>query len=193
MRLLFFLSGAFIPLSGRFAGWKGAFLAFIARIFLTAILSQFSFLVLLVYHLPTLFASLFFTFKTQCRLQQCFVWGVISCCAVLFWEHPLGSQAGLYALLWAIPLIMQYNPNPFSRALTSTFIAHAVGSVIWLYVGLGPSTASSWLALIPLAIIERFFLAGIMAFGILSIEKAQYYLQQKQRRYFALMHTVQNL
>lgn len=194
MHLLFFLSGAFIPLTGRFTGWQGALLAFSTRTCLTAIFSQFSLLVLLVYHLPTLFASLFFTFKAQRSLQRCFVWGVISCCALLFWAHPLGAQAALYTLLWAIPLIAQYRPLLFCKALTSTFIVHAVGSVIWLYAGLGPVTPIGWLALIPLVIIERFFLAGIMTFGILSITRLQQVLSQKRQfLLFQKTTTVQNV
>lgn len=190
MRLFLFLSGAFVPLTGRFTGWQGALLAFSTRTCLTAIFSQFSFLVLLVYHLPLLFASLFFIIKSQG--QRWFVWGSINCCAMLFWAHPLGAQAGLYTLVWAIPLVTLSSPNLYNQALTSTFIAHAVGSVIWLYAGLGPATAAGWITLIPLVIIERLFLAGIMTFGILSIEKALKYLQQKHRSYFAHIGMVQN-
>ncbi len=47
------------------------------------------------------------------------------------------------------------------HALASTFIAHAVGSVIWLYTV--PMVASAWLALIPIVACERLlYTAGIV-------------------------------
>ena len=73
-------------------------------------------------------------------------------CMALFGLHPVGSQAFAYTLYWLIPVTLyimsslvnvlprfqQFTPI-FLQALSSTFIAHAVGSVIWLYtVGMTP-------------------------------------------------------
>lgn len=53
--------------------------------------------------------------------------------------------------------------NVYSRALSASFIAHAVGSVIWLYGG--NITVQEWTALMPIVMIERFFIAaGMIAF-----------------------------
>jgi len=46
----------------------------------------------------------------------------------------------------------------FLVALSSSFIAHAVGSVIWLYSLSMP--AEKWIALIPIVAVERFIFAA---------------------------------
>ena len=48
--------------------------------------------------------------------------------------------------------------------LGSTFTAHAVGSVIWLYAGLVPNP-ETWLALIPVVVLERILFASGMFVG----------------------------
>src|SRR5216684_1589321 len=55
-------------------------------------------------------------------------------CMGLFVIHPIGAQAFVYSLYWLIPVILYFIPQRslFLQALGSTFIAHAVGSVIWL-------------------------------------------------------------
>jgi len=94
-------------------------------------------------------------------------------CMILFVCHPEGSRAYLYSFYWFIPMgvyflnrLKNYN-SYFLTALTTTFVAHAVGSVIWLYVV--PMTSVQWLALIPLVAIERLvFACGISLTYILS-------------------------
>jgi len=56
-------------------------------------------------------------------------------CMGLFIIHPVGAQAFAYSLYWLIPVVLFFVPQRFLflQALGSTFIAHAVGSVIWLY------------------------------------------------------------
>lgn len=80
---------------------------------------------------------------------------------LLFWANPVGAEAWGYALLWLIPIAASFfASNLFARSLASTFQAHVIGSLAFLYlVGL---PASAWWALIPLVIVERtLFAAGI--------------------------------
>lgn len=89
---------------------------------------------------------------------------------ILFCIHPVGSQVFYYAFYWFIPIgIYGFGKDTiYCRALIASFIAHAVGSVVWLYYG----TISSeiWLALIPLVIIERLLIAAGMI-GFISLFK----------------------
>ena len=79
----------------------------------------------------------------------------------LFLLHPVGAEAWGYALLWLIPIGAAFFANNlFARSLTSTFQAHVIGSVGFLYlIGL---PAAVWWALIPVVLVER----GLFAAGI---------------------------
>jgi hypothetical protein len=78
-----------------------------------------------------------------------------------FWLHPVGQQAWVYALYWLIPVAMKFLPERLVlRSLGSTFTAHAVGSVLFLYTI--PTAPALWLALIPVVALER----GAFALGI---------------------------
>lgn len=84
----------------------------------------------------------------------------------LFIMHPVGGQAFVYALLWLIPIAlyasrytsMHIENAFFTQALCSTFVAHAVGSVMWLY-GMPAMKPEVWILLTPIALAERFFFA----------------------------------
>lgn len=81
---------------------------------------------------------------------------------LLFCLHPVGSQAFAYSWYWFIPMLLyRYTQDSlYSRALSASFIAHAVGSVIWLYKG--NIAAPVWVALIPIVAIERLLIAAAM-------------------------------
>jgi hypothetical protein len=84
-------------------------------------------------------------------------------CIVLFVEHPIGKKVILYPMYWFIPTIIffyQYTKGTkiFLTALSSTFIAHATGSIMSLYILSIP--ASTWNALIPVVAIERLVFAS---------------------------------
>ncbi len=82
-------------------------------------------------------------------------------CIVLFVIHPQGRQAWPYALYWLIPLAASFKKNRLLiNSLGSTFTAHAVGSIIFLYAFNLP--AAVWLSLIPIVAVER----GLFALGI---------------------------
>ena len=74
---------------------------------------------------------------------------------MLFVIHPVGGQAFVYSFYWFIPVALFFIPQRslFLQALGSTFIAHAVGSVIWLYTV--PMAATTWMGLMPLVLFER--------------------------------------
>lgn len=105
----------------------------------------------LAYHIPGLFASAAWAYPANLIIRLI----VPLLCMVLFIAHPVGAQAFPYALYWLIPITfyLKKSSSLFAQALSSTFIAHAVGSVIWIYAL--PMTPAAWLALIPIVAVER--------------------------------------
>ncbi|MBM3893087.1 hypothetical protein FJ365_01640 [Candidatus Dependentiae bacterium] len=85
-------------------------------------------------------------------------------CMVVFMMHPASCGAWPYALYWLIPIAIwaiNHSQNSLLCALQSTFVAHAVGSVMWVF--LVPMTTSQWLALIPMVMLERISIAVLAA------------------------------
>lgn len=157
----FSLRNCITPLAGAFGGFAGsiAILGFYSLVRLTF---GFSVLKLLINHIPSLFASWYWV---------CNHWAlrvvVPAICMVLFMIHPIGSTACVYSFYWLIPIGLHYfkkdQDSIFLQSLGSTFVAHAVGSVVWLYAVAMP--AYQWYALIPVVAIERlFFATGMFAF-----------------------------
>lgn len=87
-------------------------------------------------------------------------------CFGLFIIHPIGQHAWPYALYWLIPVTIftLKNKNIFLKSLEAVFVAHAVGSVIWIYTH--QMEPEVWLSLIPVVALERI----LMAFGIVAGE-----------------------
>ncbi|MBU0532952.1 hypothetical protein KKB44_05665 [Candidatus Micrarchaeota archaeon] len=104
---------------------------------------------------PMAFAAIYFA---STRKTPAFVALI---CIALFWLHPIGQEAWFYPLYWVIPFAATfYRQNLFVRSLGTTFTAHAVGSVAFLYAFNLP--AEVWIALIPIVAMERLaFAAGI--------------------------------
>lgn len=105
---------------------------------------------------PMLFAVIYFSRRSAWILL------VPVIALVGFVIHPIGRLAFVYSLFWLIPLLCwPLRRFPAARALGSTFTAHAVGSVAFLYIFKLP--AAVWLGLIPVVFKERFiFAAGIL-------------------------------
>lgn len=105
----------------------------------------------LAYYIPGLFSSACWAHPSNSIIR---LWVPLTC-MVLFVIHPVGMGAFPYALYWLIPiaLYLKQSSSLFAQALSSTFIAHAVGSVIWLYAL--PMSSAAWLALIPIVAVER--------------------------------------
>ena len=138
-------------------GFQHSLLYVILYIF-TKSLFSFSVLYLFILHrLPLVVA----TIALKTRTIQLFV--VVPLCAMmLFCVHPIGTQAFYYSWYWFIPMIIYFfvQDTIYSRALAASFLAHAVGSVVWLYAGNIP--AEIWIALIPLVAVERLIIAAGM-------------------------------
>lgn len=120
----------------------------------------------LFYHVPTLIGSLYFKAQIQggTALARLLCFLAPLACMALFVSTPVGSQAWVYSAYWLIPAALALVPhkNLFLTALGSTFMTHAVGSVIFIY--LTPMTASYWVALMPVVLFERcLYAAGITA------------------------------
>lgn len=126
---------------------------FLIRKLVSMSLTGTGFLTPLSYHIPTLFASAYWA--SPSKLIRLYVPLV---CMALFVLHPVGSQAPLYVLYWLIPVVLSLyvHENTFTKALGSTFVAHAVGSVLWIYTL--PTIPAYWYALIPLVAVERLLL-----------------------------------
>lgn len=146
------------PLAGAFAGISGSFATFVIRVSLGFFLYGFSSLSFLSLGVPGLCASLYWASSSKMIRVV-----LPALCMVLFWLHPVGGQVFVYALYWFIPIILYFVRYKliFLEALGSTFVAHAVGSVIWLYTV--PMSPANWISLMPIVVIERMFFASGMA------------------------------
>ncbi|MDD5317460.1 MAG: hypothetical protein PHF51_01860 [Candidatus ainarchaeum sp.] len=106
--------------------------------------------------LPAVFAAWYFGSRSGNALI------VPAACMALFWLHPVGAQAPLYALYWLIPIAAKlFSGNLFARSLGATFTAHAVGSVAFIYAI--DSAPALWTALIPVVAFERLLFASGIA------------------------------
>jgi hypothetical protein len=83
-------------------------------------------------------------------------------CMVLFLSHPTGAQAWGYPLFWLIPIGIYVcsGRSIVANALASTFITHAVGSVIYLYSFV--TAPDYWWGLMPVVVFERALFAAVM-------------------------------
>lgn len=112
----------------------------------------------LAYHIPGLMAAAYWA--SPSALIRCIL---PLACIGAFIAHPEGGAAWLYTLYWLIPagIYVTGRSGLFATALGSTLVAHAVGSVIWIYTV--PMTSGQWLALIPLVAVERLlFVTGMV-------------------------------
>jgi len=160
----FSAANCFVPLTGAFCGIAGSTMLFgmavLARMALYGGPLPLSYL---AHFVPGMVAGYYFASRSAgIRLF------IPMLCMALFLFHPVGGVAWAYALYWLIPIgLYFFNSNhPFLTALGSTFTAHAVGSVIWLYTV--PMDAFAWQALIPAVLIERLLFAG----GMVVMHKA---------------------
>jgi len=163
----FSLTDALMPLTGVVGIGMGVF-AVLMRTGLTFFKIS-VFIMPLVYHLPGFFASASWAYPNFFMKV-----GVPLLCMILFIVHPFGFYAAPYVLYWLIPIAIYFfgNKTIFLQALSATFIAHAVGSVIWLYVKSLPTVV--WIGLIPVVIFERLLYAALMTavyYGVREVFK----------------------
>ena len=107
-------------------------------------------------------AYLYYKFRTA-RLMLPII------CMAMFIYHPTGFAAYNYAALWLIPLFLAFFKSHASLSIGSSFAAHAVGSIIWLY--LFPTLPNFvWSGLVYVALIERSLIAaGIYCVGYYNL------------------------
>ncbi len=154
---LFSASNVVTPLVGLYGGTLTAFGVTIFGFAIRYVLvGSFSWHIL-SYFVPGLCASLYFS---QPNIATRLL--VPALCMALFVVHPTGSLSFAYSLYWLIPIALYFvsKKNKFMHALSSTFIAHAVGSTIWLYTV--PMTPAAWYSLIPVVFFERILFATAM-------------------------------
>jgi hypothetical protein len=146
------------PIGGMFLGpLFGGVSAFIVRLINIVLQKQNLDLLVFIQCLPAILSAMYFGLKSK---KSAIIFPI---CIALFILNPIGRQAWLYSAIWIIPFVATfYKKNLFLNSLGSTFTAHAVGSVIYLYAfGLTPAI---WLGLIPVVFLERgFFAVGIFA------------------------------
>lgn len=97
-------------------------------------------------------------------------------CMVLFYVSPPGEKAWPYALFWCVPVAMYFvafkHPERIlPRALMSTFVQHALGSIMWVYWV--PMGSDQWLGLIPTVALERFMMTTLSV-GFFIVLKTVY-------------------
>jgi hypothetical protein len=169
MSFLFYFVSIFVPILGRYRGLRAKGFLVLSGILL-GIVSTFG--------IPSLLSAVYFRCMVSHRaLWNRYLQGVLSIlipafCMILFSLHPVAGQAWFYSLYWLIPIVigtiglLGYKMI-FLDYICATFIAHAVGSVIWCY--LMPITVGKWFALIPLVAVERFVFAGSQFLFVLAI------------------------
>ena len=159
-----------LPIVGIFAGRMTSIAVCILCFILRYLLFGFHSFHVLAYYVPGFCACLYFAYP------NIFVRLILPIlCMILFILHPVGIQAFAYSFFWFIPVLIycKKSKNIFLHALACTFVAHAVGSVIWIYSL--PMNALVWNSLMPQVFLERI----TFAIGISIICKVIVYLRSK--------------
>ena len=156
--MFFSLSNGVLPLIGAFAGLPGIIAVGVGGLCLRIALFPLLSLKVLAMYVPGMVASL--AWIEQYKAVR---YVVPLVCMGLFIAHPVGGAAWLYTLYWLIPVTLYALKleGVFAQAVTSTLMAHAVGSTLWIYAD--PMTPIVWLGLIPVVAIERCIFACGMA------------------------------
>jgi len=149
----------FGPIAGAFLGaWLGIAAVLGAELVNFALLGKAVTAINVMRLFPMLFATWYFAKGKDAKAGI----AVPLAAMALFWLNPIGLEAWPYALYWLIPVGARLfaADNLFAKSLGTTFTAHAVGSVAFLYAT--GMAAPAWMALIPQVAVERLlFGAGI--------------------------------
>lgn len=152
-----------LPVAGAFSGITGSSVLVGLLFALRLLTGSAASLSILAHFLPGLFAAYYWA-SNSFLMRVC----VPAACAVMFAAHPVGYEALIYSIFWLIPMAVYFSNNKslFATALGSTFTAHAIGSVIWLYTV--PMISEQWINLMPLVVFER----CVMALGMVAVYRA---------------------
>lgn len=165
-------SAVAIPLVGFFTTSTNCFLVCLVRLCQALLFTHTLSYHLLAFIVPGFCASLYWT-NPGSTIR---FWLPLAC-MIAFIAHPVGAQAFCYSFYWFIPLAIYLvgSKNLWMESLASTFVAHAVGSVIWIYTM--ETTPALWISLLPIVAVER----ALCAAGMVSI----CYAYRLAHRYYA--------
>jgi len=116
---------------------------------------------------PIIFAGIYFSRIFKGNKKLIFIPLI---CILLFILNPIGKSVWFYSGFWLIPIIIALFKEKIDKVLKfplfkiygyslgSTFIDHAIGSVIYLYLLKIP--ANFWIEAIPMTIVERLMIAA---------------------------------
>lgn len=152
------------PLPSAFLGsLYGAGIVLIVKILNWLLSGQSLDLITFLRFFPAIFAAIYFSSRSKFNLAVPII------CMFLFWIHPVGRLAFPYGIFWLIPiLVFPFKKNLPLNALGTTFIAHALGSVAFLYFI--PLPAEIWRSLIPVVLMERFIFAIGISLSYLLVQ-----------------------
>ena len=84
---------------------------------------------------------------------------------ILFTTHSVGHQVWWYSLHWLVPIALYFAKDSlYVRALAASYVAHAVGSCVWLYTG--QVTVEQWQLIAYLVPFERILFAAGMVISV---------------------------
>jgi hypothetical protein len=160
----------FTPIAGYYGGATASLSLYLFRVLQSSlILPQQGYKYYLVYHIPSFCAGLYITaFRAGSARKYALGCALPLLCIVLFITDPVGSKAWWYSLYWVIPCVITLIPSAprFLQLLATTFVAHAVGSLVWLFTH--PLTAEQWQFLVGVVWYERLLAACVM-YGIVIV------------------------
>lgn len=153
----FGVNSAWLPIMGAFVSSESLMASWAVHLLIRMAIFGLPSLASLAFIVPGITSSWYLATKSR----QMSI-GVALVCMLAFWVHPVGAQAWSYALYWLIPVaIAWYAPTyQWLHCIAASFIAHAVGSVIWLYTV--EMTVGQWMGLMPYVAVERLYIAGLM-------------------------------
>ncbi len=120
---------------------------------------------------PIIFAGIYFSRIFKGNKKLIFIPLI---CILLFIINPIGRTVWFYSGFWLIPILISLFKEKLDKvlkfplfkiygySLSSAFIDHAIGSVIYLYLLKIPG--KFWVAAIPMTIIERLMIAAGIEF-----------------------------
>jgi len=157
-------SSVILPVAGLYASWPCLALVFLFR----SAHSLLNPIYFITHYFPGMGAALSMRFN-----HWMISVATPAVCMMLFMMHPVAGQVWIYSCYWLIPMIIYFleqrtGPMYFLTALRSTFIAHALGSVIWAY--LKPITVAQWQLLLPIVVLERLVFAGSITICCMTID-----------------------
>jgi hypothetical protein len=140
------LVGVYGGLHATLANYAVRTLLYVSGVFLNPITLS-TWLLVVSYHIPTTLASAYLSTNSRIKI-------IVPILALIaYFAHPIGMQAPWYALYWLIPIITAFIPVFFAQALGATFVAHAAGTIIYLYAG--KLSYQAIVMLTPIVLVER--------------------------------------